>query len=175
MLSGPALTCKQERPASDLCRWHHTKKPNFLKLWVLTSSFQKRQVCRDLGTAFPSPHKPRTAQGQRASCGVPGSANMEGRGFPSSLSKPGGNASTFTLDICPADTGGSLQKLSLGKHVLQGDALHFVKPHKQVGAGIGGSAAGTGTGMLDLSHRSLKAEIPRSKCTNGSPHYIFLF
>lgn len=127
------------------------------------------------GNSLSFPTQATNCAGQRASCGVPGSANVEGRGFPSSLSKPGGNASTFTLDICTADTGGSLQKLNLGKHVLQGDALHFVKPHKQVGAGIGGSAAGTGTGMLDLSHRSLKAEIPRSKCTNGSPHYLFLF
>lgn len=61
MFSGSALTYKQERSASDLCRWYHT---NLLKLWVLMSSFQKQQVYTDLGTVFPSPHKPRAAQGK---------------------------------------------------------------------------------------------------------------
>ena len=31
MLSGSALIYKQERSASDLCRWYHTKNPNLLK------------------------------------------------------------------------------------------------------------------------------------------------
>jgi len=123
MLSGSALTYKQERSASDLCKWYHTKNPNLLKLWVLMSSLQKCRVCRDLETVFPT--QATSCTGQRASCRVSRSASVERRGFQSSPSKPGGDASTFTLDVCTADTGG------LGQHMLRGDALQFVKPHEQ--------------------------------------------
>lgn len=46
--------------------------------------------------------------------------------------KSGGNVSTFTADTCTAGIGGSLQKLTLGQHMLQEDALQFVRPHEQV-------------------------------------------
>lgn len=49
-------------------------------------------------------------------------------------SKRGGNVSTFTPDSCTAGTAGSLQKLTLGQHMLQEDALQFVRPHEQGGA-----------------------------------------
>lgn len=96
--------------------------------------FSKTASLHRFGNSLPFPTQATSCTGQMASCRVSGFANMERRGFQSSLSKPGGNASTFTLDIYTADTDGSLQKLSVGKHMLQGDALQFVKLHEQAGA-----------------------------------------
>lgn len=112
----------------------HTHKWNLLKLWVLMSSFHKVASLQRFGNGLSFPTQATSCTGQGASCRVSGSAKVEGRGFQSSPSKPTGNASTFTPDICTADTGCSLQKLNFGKHILQGGVLQFVKPPEQAGA-----------------------------------------
>lgn len=85
------------------------------------------------GNSLSSPIQPRAAQGKGPAVGYLDLPTWE-EGFQSNLAKPGSDASTFTLNICPAVTGSPLQKLSLGQHMLQGDAQQFVKPHEQAEA-----------------------------------------
>lgn len=160
MLSGSALTYKQERSASDLCRWYHTKIKPF-KTMGAHELLAKMASLQRFGNSLSFPTQAMNCTGRRASCRVSGSINMERSCFQRSLSKPGGNASTFTVDIYRADTGDSLQKLILGKHMLQGEALKFVKSHEQAGAEQTKQ-------RLYLSHHSLKAKIPHRKFTNSS-------
>lgn len=116
-------TDKQERSASDLCRWYHTKPLNLLKLWVVMSYPHKCWVYRDWESlSFPMQLTSCTAQRARV-----GNLDLL-------YSKSGGNVSTLTPDTCTAGTAGSLQKLTLGQPMLQEDALQSVSPHKQVGA-----------------------------------------
>lgn len=76
------------------------------------------------GNSLSFPMRVTSCTGQRASVGY----------LDLLSSKPGGNVSTFTADTCTAGTGGSLQKLNLGQHMLQEDALQFVRPHEGIGA-----------------------------------------
>lgn len=75
----------------------------------------KCQLYRDLGTANPS----LGSNPSFKSCTEQRAAEY----LDLLSSRPGGNVSTFTPDTCTAGTGGSLQKLTLGQHMLQEDAL----------------------------------------------------
>lgn len=60
MISGSALTYKQERFASDLCRWYHIKSLNLFKLWVLMSCTHKSEST-EIWEVCPSPCNSRAA------------------------------------------------------------------------------------------------------------------
>lgn len=107
---------------------HKNPKPS--KAVAVNELLSKMASLQRFGNSLSSPIVPRAAQGKGPAVGYLDLPTWE-EGFQSNLAKPGSDASNFTLDICTAVTGGPFQKLSLGQHMLQGDAQWFVKPHEQ--------------------------------------------
>ncbi|RLW10166.1 hypothetical protein DV515_00001913 [Chloebia gouldiae] len=82
-------------------------------------------------------------------------------------SKSGGNVSTFTPDTCTAGTGGSLQKPTLDQHMLQEDALQFLRPHEQAKQRLK---------LVSMPLPHITAQKLKSLTGNAlTPHDLFLF
>lgn len=86
-------------------------------------------------------------------------------------SKSGGNVSTFAPDTCTAGTGGSLQKLALGQHMPQEDALQFARPHEQVG----GEQTTQRLKLVSITSHITAWKLKSLTGNALTPHYLFLF